>query len=121
MLSASDVQLITQKLDEVLPTFRDLPTTLRDNIINSVKQRNVRAGDILLLLVPRDTGADVTQWLGTLPLADRGLSVGSAIASGMPESSAFHQSIAPASCSLDKALRCHDGCGRERRGRCRDG
>lgn len=35
----------------------------------------IETGDILLLLVPRETGQDVADWLGVLPLADRGLSV----------------------------------------------
>ncbi|WP_299964271.1 SLC13 family permease [uncultured Roseobacter sp.] len=40
-----------------------------------LRKTRVEAGDILLLLVPRDTGPDVTDWLGCLPLADRGLAV----------------------------------------------
>jgi di/tricarboxylate transporter len=44
-------------------------------ITQQIRKTPVQAGDILLLLVPRDTGADVTQWLGTLPLAGRGLTV----------------------------------------------
>ncbi|MEO0866488.1 MAG: SLC13 family permease, partial [Pseudomonadota bacterium] len=44
-------------------------------ITEQIRKTPVRTGDILLLLVPRDTGADVTQWLGCLPLAERGLSV----------------------------------------------
>ncbi|WP_415403726.1 SLC13 family permease [Tateyamaria sp. SN3-11] len=44
-------------------------------ITQQIRKTPIRAGDILLLLVPRDTGPDVTQWLGTLPLAERGLSV----------------------------------------------
>ena len=44
-------------------------------ITKQIRKTEVRAGDILLLLVPRDTGADVTQWLGALPLAERGLAV----------------------------------------------
>ncbi len=35
----------------------------------------IKPGDILLLLVPKDRGADVTEWLGCLPLADRGLAI----------------------------------------------
>ena len=42
---------------------------------NQIRKTPIRAGDILLLLVPRDTGPDVTVWLGCLPLADRGLAV----------------------------------------------
>lgn len=44
-------------------------------ITKQIRKTSVQSGDILLLLVPRDTGADVTQWLGCLPLAERGLSV----------------------------------------------
>ena len=44
---------------------------LRDRI----RQTPIETGDILLLLVPRATGSDVTDWLGVLPLADRGLTV----------------------------------------------
>ncbi|MEM6372492.1 MAG: SLC13 family permease [Pseudomonadota bacterium] len=44
-------------------------------ITAQIRKTKVKAGDILLLLVPRDTGTDVTQWLGALPLAERGLAV----------------------------------------------
>ncbi|WP_415921130.1 SLC13 family permease [Tateyamaria sp. SN6-1] len=44
-------------------------------ITKQIRKTPVRAGDILLLLVPRDTGTDVTAWLGSLPLAERGLAV----------------------------------------------
>ncbi|MGB1390183.1 MAG: SLC13 family permease, partial [Paracoccaceae bacterium] len=44
-------------------------------IARHVRQTQVEAGDILLLLCPRDHGPDVTEWLGCLPLAERGLSV----------------------------------------------
>ena len=44
-------------------------------VTKQIRKTKIRAGDILLLLVPRDTGADVTQWLGALPLAERGLAV----------------------------------------------
>ncbi len=40
-----------------------------------VRQTKVRPGDILLLLTPVGHGADVTEWLGCLPLAQRGLNV----------------------------------------------
>ncbi|MEO0632920.1 MAG: SLC13 family permease, partial [Pseudomonadota bacterium] len=40
-----------------------------------IRKTPLRAGDILLLLVPRDSGSDVTAWLGCLPLAERGLAV----------------------------------------------
>ncbi|MEM9580361.1 MAG: SLC13 family permease [Pseudomonadota bacterium] len=45
--------------------------TIRDH----VRRTEVRTGDILLLLVPKDRGADITEWLRCLPLADRGLAV----------------------------------------------
>jgi di/tricarboxylate transporter len=45
--------------------------SLRDH----VRKTEVRTGDILLLLVPQDRGPDVTEWLGCLPLAERGLAV----------------------------------------------
>jgi di/tricarboxylate transporter len=44
-------------------------------ITKQVRNTPIEAGDILLLLVPKETGADVTDWLGVLPLADRGLAV----------------------------------------------
>ncbi|MDP5217917.1 SLC13 family permease [Ruegeria sp. 2205SS24-7] len=44
-------------------------------IRNQVRKTEVEPGDILLLLCPRDKTADVTDWLGCLPLAERGLSV----------------------------------------------
>ncbi|TNF58836.1 MAG: SLC13 family permease [Rhodobacteraceae bacterium] len=44
-------------------------------ISRQVRKSVVKPGDILLLLVPRDTAQDVTEWLGCLPLAHRGLSV----------------------------------------------
>ena len=44
-------------------------------ITSQLLKTPLAAGDILLLLVPRDTGPDVTDWLGVLPLADRGLAV----------------------------------------------
>ncbi|MEM6759941.1 MAG: SLC13 family permease [Pseudomonadota bacterium] len=44
-------------------------------VSKEIRKTPLRAGDILLLLVPRDTGADVTAWLGCLPLAERGLAV----------------------------------------------
>ncbi len=44
-------------------------------ITAQVRQTELSAGDILLLLVPRDTAAHVVEWLGVLPLADRGLAV----------------------------------------------
>ena len=44
-------------------------------ITAQLRKTELQAGDILLLLVPRDTGDDVTEWLGVLPLANRGLAV----------------------------------------------
>ena len=44
-------------------------------IRKQVRKTIVQPGDILLLLVPVGREADVIEWLGCLPLADRGLSV----------------------------------------------
>lgn len=44
-------------------------------ISKGVRKAVVRPGDILLLLAPADQAQDVTDWLGVLPLADRGLAV----------------------------------------------
>ncbi|MCA0869581.1 SLC13 family permease [Seohaeicola saemankumensis] len=44
-------------------------------ITKQVRKTEVLPGDILLLMCPRDSRADVTEWLGCLPLAERGLSV----------------------------------------------
>lgn len=44
-------------------------------LTNHIRQTEIVAGDILLLLCPRDRSADVTEWLGCLPLAERGLAV----------------------------------------------
>ncbi len=44
-------------------------------ITSHLRRTPLESGDILLLLVPRDTAADVTEWMGVLPLADRGLAV----------------------------------------------
>ncbi len=44
-------------------------------ITSQLRTTELQPGDILLLLVPRDTAAHVTDWLGVLPLADRGLAV----------------------------------------------
>jgi len=40
-----------------------------------IRKTTVETGDILLILVPQDTEGDVTEWLGCLPLAGRGLAV----------------------------------------------
>ena len=42
---------------------------------HQVRKTIVHPGDILLLLVPQGAEADVTDWLGCLPLATRGLNV----------------------------------------------
>lgn len=44
-------------------------------LTHRLRQTQIETGDILLVLVPRDTGNDVAEWLGCLPLADRGLAV----------------------------------------------
>ncbi len=44
-------------------------------INRQVRRTTVRAGDILLLLVPTGMEGEVTEWLGCLPLAERGLNV----------------------------------------------
>ncbi len=44
-------------------------------IAKQVRKTVARPGDILLLLVPQDRGGEITEWLGCLPLADRGLAV----------------------------------------------
>ncbi|WP_027259485.1 SLC13 family permease [Leisingera aquimarina] len=44
-------------------------------ITKHIRQTEIEAGDILLLLCPRGRSADVTDWLGCLPLAQRGLAV----------------------------------------------
>ncbi len=44
-------------------------------ITKHVRKTEVRVGDILLLLTPKENAADVVDWLGCLPLADRGLQV----------------------------------------------
>ncbi len=44
-------------------------------ISGALRKTRIRAGDILLLLVPEGSEAEVTEWLGALPLAERGLAV----------------------------------------------
>ncbi len=44
-------------------------------ITKQIRKTHIKTGDILLLLVPAGTGPDVSTWLGTLPLAERGLNV----------------------------------------------
>lgn len=40
-----------------------------------IRKTPIETGDILLILVPKDEASDVTEWLGCLPLAHRGLAV----------------------------------------------
>ena len=40
-----------------------------------VRRAKIRAGDILLLLMPEEQAGDVVEWLGVMPLAGRGLAV----------------------------------------------
>ncbi|MEM8978566.1 MAG: SLC13 family permease [Pseudomonadota bacterium] len=42
---------------------------------NQIRKTELKPGDILLLLVPKDKEADVVEWTGALPLAQRGLAV----------------------------------------------
>jgi di/tricarboxylate transporter len=44
-------------------------------ITRQVRRTAIQSGDILLLLAPSDTQAEVVEWLGCLPLAERGLGV----------------------------------------------
>ncbi|MBT8155571.1 SLC13 family permease [Epibacterium ulvae] len=44
-------------------------------ITGHIRQSEIEPGDILLLLCPRGRTRDVIEWLGCLPLADRGLDV----------------------------------------------
>ena len=44
-------------------------------ITDHIRKTEIHAGDILLLLIPSDQTGDVVEWLGCLPLADRGLQV----------------------------------------------
>ncbi len=46
-----------------------------ERITKQVRKSEIRPGDILLLLCPKGRGADVCDWLGCLPLAERGLAV----------------------------------------------
>ncbi|MEM7440050.1 MAG: SLC13 family permease [Pseudomonadota bacterium] len=45
------------------------------SIRSRVRTTTIQTGDILLLLTPADRAPDITDWLGCLPLADRGLGV----------------------------------------------
>lgn len=44
-------------------------------ITKQVRKTVVQPGDILLLLTPSERSGDVIEWMGVLPLADRGLAV----------------------------------------------
>ncbi len=44
-------------------------------ITRQLRKTEIRPGDILLLLTPEGHAADVAEWLGCLPLANRGLQV----------------------------------------------
>ncbi|RNF32873.1 SLC13 family permease [Paracoccus methylarcula] len=44
-------------------------------IHDHIRGTRIRPGDILLLLTPKETSGEVIDWLGVLPLADRGLTV----------------------------------------------
>lgn len=44
-------------------------------IKSQMRKTIIEAGDILLLLTPQDKSTDVIEWLGCLPLADRGVAV----------------------------------------------
>jgi len=44
-------------------------------IRGQIRNETIEAGDILLILTPAESAGDVAEWLGCLPLADRGLSV----------------------------------------------
>ncbi|MFP4273588.1 MAG: SLC13 family permease [Paracoccaceae bacterium] len=44
-------------------------------ITERMRKTVIRPGDILLLLAPKENATQVVEWLGALPLADRGLTV----------------------------------------------
>ena len=44
-------------------------------LTKQIRRTQIRSGDILLLLTPSEQQTEVTDWLGCLPLADRGLNV----------------------------------------------
>ncbi|MFP4450959.1 MAG: SLC13 family permease [Rhodosalinus sp.] len=44
-------------------------------VTERMRQTKLRPGDILLLLVPQERAYEVVEWLGVLPLAERGLTV----------------------------------------------
>jgi len=68
--SARDVQLLYRHGVTLLGISRH-GTRIRER----VRQADIRSGDILLLLGPEEQLPDVVEWLGCLPLAERGLEV----------------------------------------------
>ncbi|MEM1382296.1 MAG: SLC13 family permease [Pseudomonadota bacterium] len=68
--SALSVQLLRRQGATLLGIARQ-----GRRITKRVRRTTIEPGDILLLLGPTERMGDVAAWLGTLPLADRGLSV----------------------------------------------
>jgi len=68
--SAMDLRLLYRHGITLLGISRR-GTRIRDR----VRQAEIRSGDILLLLGPEEQLPDVVEWLGCLPLAERGLEV----------------------------------------------
>jgi di/tricarboxylate transporter len=68
--SAMDVRLLARQGVTLLGISRS-GTRIRER----VRRTTIRAGDILLLLGPKDQLPDVASWLGCLSLAERGLTV----------------------------------------------
>jgi di/tricarboxylate transporter len=68
--SAKDVRLLYRQQTMLLGVAREGKAT-RERI----RQMPLQAGDVLLLMGPRDSLPDVISWLGCLPLADRDLQV----------------------------------------------
>ncbi|MGE0845304.1 MAG: SLC13 family permease [Flavobacteriaceae bacterium] len=68
--SADDVRLITRHGVSLLGISRQ-----GARIRKRVRHLQIRAGDVLLILGPAERLGEVTQWLGALPLAERGLNV----------------------------------------------
>ncbi len=68
--SARDVRLLNRQQTMLLGVARQ-GRPFRDR----VRQLKLKAGDVLLLMGNRDALPDVVNWLGCLPLAERGLQV----------------------------------------------
>ncbi|MGI9380072.1 MAG: SLC13 family permease [Methyloligellaceae bacterium] len=68
--SAQSVRLLTRRGVTLLGVSRQ-GRSFRDR----VRKLNIRSGDVLLLLGQNDRLPDVVDWLGCLPLAERGLKV----------------------------------------------